>query len=673
MATKSSSSSTKSISSSSSGNTQIGSNMYGPGGALLGPASGTSSNTSNTSSNSSNNQPQQQTQASTPVWNLSKWTSDASGNFVQKPTLTVNGQVQNYSTPDEFISGLNSIKSQGSDGPLDQFISEFQAVSKKPSIPGTIDSSIINGNATVPTVPNVSNYNPASTTLAATVGATPSVGSNATNLNEYYQAQGQTLPSLSQRQSIAKQAGISNYSGSTQQNATLLQYLKNQGGQQQSQAGNTTNQTQNTGSTAMSNTGTQDTSSTQTNGYAGNKIQDLLSQVQGSGNPYLTQLQELTNKASKEDADTATLQQQYQVAQKAREIADIDTQQTANKLAYDMQVAKIRENASGTFGGAMQQDLNKAEMEYLNKSSALAINKALKTNDLSMANSLIEQTLAATYEPIKAQISYLKDFSTLYKDDLTESQKLVLNSMIKQQEKALETPSISEQYGTGTIGEYNFAKANGYSGSFIQYQNEDANRKKSIARAGVGDNGLGGFTNAQINASLNSNTGAFDGEPIVKNFNVVKSGYNFAKNISSTSENSSDHQALIYAFAKAMDPDSVVREGEYATVQKYSQSWVQRYGKSFMQAVEGTGFLTQTAMDNMKKTIAAKYSVAETQYKDLKKEYDRKEANIRSGKGNTLQDYSSTSTASPAPAKTTPVSVNGGYDEYNKIINQKKK
>lgn len=46
-------------------------------------------------------------------------------------------------------------------------------------------------------------------------------------------------------------------------------------------------------------------------------------------------------------------------------------------------------------------------------------------------------------------------------------------------------------YGTGAIGEYNFAKSQGYTGSFTDYQNEDANRKKSIAAAGVGSYGTG--------------------------------------------------------------------------------------------------------------------------------------------------------------------------------------
>lgn len=41
--------------------------------------------------------------------------------------------------------------------------------------------------------------------------------------------------------------------------------------------------------------------------------------------------------------------------------------------------------------------------------------------------------------------------------------------------------SISDTYGTGSIGEYNFAKSQGYTGSFTDYQNEDANRKAKAA------------------------------------------------------------------------------------------------------------------------------------------------------------------------------------------------
>lgn len=48
----------------------------------------------------------------------------------------------------------------------------------------------------------------------------------ANTLFDFYKAQGQALPSLQQRQSVAKEAGIQNYSGTAQQNEQLLGFLK---------------------------------------------------------------------------------------------------------------------------------------------------------------------------------------------------------------------------------------------------------------------------------------------------------------------------------------------------------------------------------------------------------------------------------------------------------------
>ena len=199
------------------------------------------------------------------------------------------------------------------------------------------------------------------------------------------------------------------------------------------------------------------------------------------------------------------------------------------------------------------------------------------------------------------------------------------------------TTSPSDIYGTGAIGEYNFAVSQGYQGSFTQYQNEDANRKATASGGGL-------FSAAQINSTVNQIAGAFDNEPLVKNFNMVKSGYQFAQSLSNTTQNPADDQALIYAYAKVMDPESVVREGEYNTVQKYSQSWVQSFGKSVTQAINGTGFLSTEARTNIKKTIASKYKVTEENYKSLYNQYQSRLDTARSGQGNTLTDYSAGNT-----------------------------
>jgi len=138
----------------------------------------------------------------------------------------------------------------------------------------------------------------------------------------------------------------------------------------------------------------------------------------------------------------------------------------------------------------------------------------------------------------------------------------------------------------------------------------------------VGDNpqlyaGLTGPTATAVRAQVNS----FKSEPTVQNFAVIQEGKNFASSIDNKTKNPADDQALIYSLAKALDPGSVVREGEYATAQKYSQSWINAYGKGVEQAILGTGFLTETARQNIKKTIGQKYQASKTSYDNLYGEY----------------------------------------------------
>lgn len=116
-------------------------------------------------------------------------------------------------------------------------------------------------------------------------------------------------------------------------------------------------------------------------------------------------------------------------------------------------------------------------------------------------------------------------------------------------------------------------------------------------------------------------SGRFDNEPQVKNFQMVQSAKDLVNSLPDDTKNPTDDQALIYAFAKVMDPGSVVREGEYNTVQRYSQSWAQQYGSSVSNAVLGQGFLTPEARKNIKKTIDTKYNVEKSSYDSLRNSY----------------------------------------------------
>jgi len=181
--------------------------------------------------------------------------------------------------------------------------------------------------------------------------------------------------------------------------------------------------------------------------------------------------------------------------------------------------------------------------------------------------------------------------------------------------------------GTGIIGEYNFYRSQAELAGqtpvdFNTYQTMDANRKAKIAGAGTGSEmGLYiGLTPATATA-VRSQVSAFKSEPMITNFSTIQEGYNFAKSLSDTTKNPADDQALIYALAKALDPGSVVREGEYATAQKYAQSWISSFGKSITQAMAGTGFLSQEARKNIKKAIESKYNASKRSYDTVRNDY----------------------------------------------------
>ena len=126
----------------------------------------------------------------------------------------------------------------------------------------------------------------------------------------------------------------------------------------------------------------------------------------------------------------------------------------------------------------------------------------------------------------------------------------------------------------------------------------------------------------------------------MKNYNVQAEGKAFADSISNNTQNPADQQGLIYAFAKAMDPASVVREGEYATVQKYAQSWATSFGFNAARIFSNSPFLSASAIANMKATINSKYQAAEKNYKNVYDEYQRQIQGAYTGEQRQITDYS---------------------------------
>lgn len=124
-----------------------------------------------------------------------------------------------------------------------------------------------------------------------------------------------------------------------------------------------------------------------------------------------------------------------------------------------------------------------------------------------------------------------------------------------------------------------------------------------------------------VQRRIDAATKGFDSQAVVKRTQTMAEAVSFANSLDPNTKNPADDQALIYAFAKAMDPESVVREGEYATVQKYAQQWSATFGFNMARIFSNTPFLTPQARANMKKTIQSRYAAARGQYDNVRSSY----------------------------------------------------
>ena len=132
--------------------------------------------------------------------------------------------------------------------------------------------------------------------------------------------------------------------------------------------------------------------------------------------------------------------------------------------------------------------------------------------------------------------------------------------------------------------------------------------------------GGSGLTPQQINATVNGIAGQFDNEPLVKEFNTANS---YVKTYKKLGDSATDDQARIYTFAKVMDPSGSVKEGEYKTVEQYSQALLSRAGISVKRVFTNTGALTPEARTAMGSTLDKKLQTSKEAFDNLRKEYQR--------------------------------------------------
>lgn len=284
----------------------------------------------------------------------------------------------------------------------------------------------------------------------------------------------------------------------------------------------------------------------------------------------------------------ARVQSIMQDGQKA--LAELDSQRdqllSAARVAYQDKNYQLLGNLNAQITKNRDQMISLAKEK--NEAIAIETKNAQKTSDIA---SIYEQGITdpaailgklkqagITNISAKEVADTLKNLSPEGTEDLLKTLKLnsAPSGVVQKTIQAIATGGLAaglkeagvyaQGGGTGIIGEYNYYKAQAEAAGqnpvdFNTYQNMDANRKAKVAAASVA--GSAGLTTAQANLATKLSD---DYEQRSKDFYTIRDAYNkivsAAKNPSAAGD-----MALLFGYMKLLDPNSVVRETEYATAQ----------------------------------------------------------------------------------------------------------
>jgi hypothetical protein len=197
-------------------------------------------------------------------------------------------------------------------------------------------------------------------------------------------------------------------------------------------------------------------------------------------------------------------------------------------------------------------------------------------------------------------------------------------------QKVISSKSINDAYsaagnygagGAGIIGEYNFYKAQAEAAGqvpvdFNTYQNQDANRKKSIAAAGIAGSDLSTKEAAVFNRIVDK----YNASPAIKALDKANLLKNIADEVISNPSSATNQLALIYSYIKGLDTDSAVKEGEIDLVRSI-QSYTQKFQNSFERITNGKPITSAVAIDianGAKKLITSIEDTARRKEADFK-------------------------------------------------------
>lgn len=140
------------------------------------------------------------------------------------------------------------------------------------------------------------------------------------------------------------------------------------------------------------------------------------------------------------------IQQEEGVFKKKKAATDLSNEYLSKTKYYDDLIEKRRKNTSGSFGGAVEQDVANIERQKNSELADIAIQYKIANDDYTGAFEIAKAKVDAEFEPIQAQIDTLKTYYSLAQNDMTDSEKLQAQAEIQRQESELDFKRQKELY-----------------------------------------------------------------------------------------------------------------------------------------------------------------------------------------------------------------------------------
>lgn len=315
---------------------------------------------------------------------------------------------------------------------------------------------------------------------------------------------------------------------------------------------------------------------------------------------------------------TSDLQNQQDIVGKTQALNKVNNDILLTTQAYDNQIKELRKNDVGAVGGGVSSAITELTRKKNEDLANLNIIKAVSLNDLNTANDIIDKKVTAKFEPIDNQIKSYQNLYTLLQNDLSESEKAIVESNLANS-KLQKNMQVDMYKGAFDA----LAKGGATESAFKQA--EDAFNKGDITKmwAIVAPYAKKVVTSGNNIISDNERAllGQFNSLPIVKDYNNIVAQKITVDNIIKNGTGGPADLALVYTFMKGLDPNSVVRETEYANAAKSGNIFAGAFAKFNGYFKENGGFLPESVQSEFKNIVNQRLISQQQQYDNLAKGY----------------------------------------------------